>query len=688
VWVDSRLLQALGLDAGASVNLGASTFRIEHILAYEPDRGGDLFNIAPRLLMNLVDLPATGLILPGSRARYRLLLGGGAGDIEAFRNVASGRDDIRVQGIRDERPELKRSLERAEQFLGLAVLVSVSLCGLAIGMAARRYTSRQFDTCAVMRCLGAQQNFITRFYVAQLALLAIVFGLAGCLIGLAAQQGLAGMLEAMSGRALPAPSPVPLFAGLVGGGVATLGFALPHIWKLRNVPPLRVFRRDLKPMPAGAAAVYGAAILALALLTPWQSGNSLLTAYVVGGLLGTALLLAGGAALAIRLSARLRSRVGVAWRYGLANLSRRAAGSMAQIIGLGLGATVMLLLTLIRTDLLAAWQERLPPGTPNYFLINVQPDETGKVRDFLRDAAGVETAFFPMIRGRLTRINGAPVVPENYADQRAQRLAEREFNLTTMEKLQPDNTLVAGTWWPEQATEVFFSVEEGIAQTLAIGEQDSLTYQIAGKTVAGKIRNLRRVDWDSFNVNFFVAANPGALQGLPATFITSFHLEDDRRDLLVGLVRAFPSVTVIDVASLVREVRAIMDQVARTIEFVFAFTLLAGLLVLAAALQTTHDERRLESAVLRSLGASRARVTAGLAAEFLILGCITGLLAASAAAIIELLLAEFVFELDVRPDPLLWLLGPAACIAVVVVGGLLGTRRIVAAAPIAALREA
>jgi putative ABC transport system permease protein len=687
VWADGRLLQALGIDPGETIELGSSTFRVERVLTYEPDRGGDLFSIAPRLLMNLADLPATGLILPGSRARYRLLVGGAMDDVEAFRVAVEGRDGLRVQSIRDERPELKRALERAEQFLGLAVLVSVALCGLAIGMSARRYAFRQFDTCAVMRCLGAEQGFIARLYLARLALLAAAFGLVGATIGLVAQEGLARVLEEMARRSLPPPSFMPLLAGVLGGAVATIGFAMPHLWKLRHVPPLRVFRRDLEPMPAGAVAVYGTAVATLALLTPWQSGNFLLTAWVFGGLLGTAGLLALGAAGSIRLSARLRSRVGVAWRYGIANLSRRAAGSMTQIVGLGLGATVMLLLTLIRTDLLAAWQDRLPPGTPNYFLINVQPDEVTSVREFLRANAAVDAGFFPMVRGRLTGINDAPVVPEDYADQRAQRLADREFNLTTMAQLQPDNRVVSGTWWPEGTGEVFFSVETGIAETLGLAKDDTLTFRIAERSVSGTIRNLRSVEWDSFNVNFFVAANPGALDGFPATFITSFHLVDGQRPLLVDLVRRFPSVTVIDVASLLREVRAIMDQVSRTIEFVFLFTLFAGLLVLFAALQTTHDERRLESAVLRSLGASRARVMSGLSSEFLTLGAITGVLAATAAAGIELLLAEFVFELEVSPDPLLWVLGPAACMTVVVIGGLLGTRRVVSVPPISALRE-
>lgn len=689
VWADSRLLQALGAGVGDSIGLGASRLRIDRILSYEPDRGGDLFNIAPRLLLNLADLEATGLLLPGSRVRYRLLLGGAAADVESFRERVENRAGLEVRGIRDERPEFKRSLERAEQFLGLAVLVSVALCGLAIGMSARRYALRQFDACAVLRCLGAEQHFIARLYLAQLALLALAFGIVGCLIGAGVQQLLATLLEQLARRELPPPSLLPLAVGLLGGTIATLGFALPHIARLRNVPPLRVFRRELAPLPPAAALVYGGAIAALALLTPWQSGNAYLTAAVFGGLLLTALLLAAAAYAVIRITGRLRTRVGVAWRYGIANLSRRAAGSTAQIIGIGLGATVMLLLTVIRTDLLAAWQERLPPGTPNYFLVNVQPDEVPELAAFLRERAGTEAEFFPMIRARLTHINGREVVPDEYSDPRAQRLSDREFNLSTMAALQPDNKLVAGSWWPQPPTgEPLFTVEAGIAETLGLAPGDTLAYSIAGRDVSGRIQNLREVEWDSFNVNFFVAANPGAMDGFPATHITSFYLDDGRRGLLAEIVRSFPSVTVIDVAALLNQVRAIMDQVSRTVEFVFAFTLLAGLLVLFAALQSTHDERRIESAVLRSLGASRARVTAGLAAEFVALGVITGLLAASAAAAIGFVLARFVFELDSTLNPGLWLFGPAACVALVAGAGLLGTRRIVSAPPIAALRQA
>lgn len=690
VWPDARLVQALGLRIGDRLSLGSAELSVARILAYEPDRGGDLFNIAPRLLMNLVDVPRTGLILPGSRVQYRLLLRGDVADIDRFRGWIESRQGSspRVYGIRDARPELKTALDRARQFLGLAVLVSVALCGLAIAMSARRFAQRHYDSCAILRCLGASQGLIGRMFLCELAMVAILFSAAGCALGMLCQEGLAVLLRGLTVRALPAPTLLPMSTGAIAGIAAVLGFALPWLWRLGSVPPLRVLRRDLTPIPPSAVTVYGAALLILALLTPWQAGEFRLTAYVAAGLAGTAVVLALCAWAAIRLLDRLRSRVGISWRFGIANVARRARDSMAQILGIGLGATAMLLLTLARTDLLDAWENRLAPAAPNYFLINIQPDEVTALKDFLGQRATVTADFHPMIRGRLTRINGREVVPDDYSEPRAQRLAAREFNLSWADQLQQDNTLVSGQWWPRSGTPAnYFSVENDIAQTLGLGRGDELTYRIAGQEISGRVRNLRRVEWDSFNVNFFVIANPGALEGYPATYITSFHLPAGRRALLNDLVRQFPSVTVIDVAALLSQVRAIMEQVSRTVEFVFGFTLAAGLIVLLSAIQTTHDERCRESAILRSLGATRRRVLSALTAEFAVLGAITGGVAALAATVIELVLAEFVFRIDVSINPWIWLVGPAACLGLILAGGYVGTRRALAVAPIDVLQR-
>ncbi|MBT7950293.1 MAG: FtsX-like permease family protein [Gammaproteobacteria bacterium] len=687
VWVDARLLQNLGINLGEIIKLGKSQLVVSKILNYEPDRGGDIFNIAPRLLMNAVDVEETGLILPGSRVQYRLLLGGDNTLISKFRAEIEDQDKLRIQGIRDARPELKSALERAEQFLGLAALVSIALAGLAVAMSAQRYAGRHFDTCAIMRCLGAEQHTITQIFFLQLLILSLISSLIGVGIAFFAQQGLSTLMTGLTNNVLPAASLLPVVMGLIAGIATVLGFAMPQLLRLRQVSPLRVIRRDLTPLPLSGFSSYGAAIITLALLTPWQSGSAQMTLFTFVGILATALLLVIFSKLIIHYLNKLRSRVGVAWRYGLSNVARRANLSLAQILGIGLGIMIMLLLTLIRTDLLESWRNRLPEGTPNYFLINIQPDEVSALNSFLQERAELSADIYPMIRGRLVAINDKAVSSDDYTDQRAQRLVNREFNLSIAENMQADNRLEAGVWWSESETDAVFSVEEGIAESLGIALNDSLTYSIGGLEVTGRVSNLRWVEWDSFRVNFFVIANPGTLDHYPATFITSFFLPADNRHLLNDLVKAFPSVTVFDIDALLSQVRIIMEQVIKTVEFVFGFTLIAGILVMLAALQTTHDERSYESALLSSLGANRKQILASLAAEFITLGLIAGVLAAFAASAVELLLAEFVLKIDVAINPWVWIIAPVVSTLVIVAGGLIGTRKVLNTPPMLVLRK-
>jgi len=691
VWADSRLLQMLGLKVGDTLNLGASTMTVTRVLTYEPDRGGDLFNIAPRLLMNSSDLPATKLILPGSRVRYRLLVGGAADAVNLFRGKveSSHSRQLRIRSIRDARPEIKTALNRAEQFLGLAALVSIALAGLAVAMSAQRYATRHFDNCAIMRCLGTEQATITNLYLIQLLILSVISSLIGCGIGYFAQQGLSAMASGFMKHALPAPSLQPVATGIITGIITVLGFAMPQILRLRNVSPLRVLRRDLEPLPIKNMTAYAFAVCALALLTPWESGNARLTLYVFLGMIATALVLVIGTSFMISWLNRLRSRVGVASRYGLANVARRKNQSISQIVGIGLGVMVMLLLTLVRTDLLESWRDSIPEGTPNYFLINIQPDEVDTVRSYLKRHA-VETSYMNvMIQARLATINGKPVNPEGFDNDRSRRMADRNYNLTWASKLPKSNRLVSGKWWGERSNgQAEFSLEQDIARELGVALGDMLTFTVTGREVTGKITSIRFIDWDSFDVNFFVVANPGSLDGFPGTWVTSLYLPPEQRPLMIDLVRTFPSVTVIDVDAILDQVRGIMNQVIRTVEFVFGFTLLAGLVVLLAALQTTHDERIYESALLSSLGANRRQILSSLVAEFLCLGLAAGILAAFAASIIEVVLTEAVFRMDVVINPWVWIIAPLTCVTLIVLAGLAGTRKVLNTPPIVVLRNA
>jgi putative ABC transport system permease protein len=690
VWADPRLLQILGLEVGDNINLGALTFPISKVLTYEPDRGGDFFNIAPRLLMNLADLPATKLIVPGSRAQYRLLLGGNINDVTDYRNTIEANEEynrLRIQGIRDARPELRRALERSEQFLGLAALVSVALAGLAVAMSAQRYATRHFDNCAIMRCLGAEQGTITSIYFIQLVILSLIASIVGCAIGFFAQEGLATMAVGFTREELPSASFYPVFLGITTGMVTVLGFAMPQILRLRNVTPLRVLRKDLAPAPLKSWTTYGIAIVALALLTPWQSGNAMLTLYTFCGIIVTALLLLLCTKFLISFINRFRSRVGVSFRYGLANIARRKSQSAAQILGIGLGVMVMILLTLIRTDLLANWRDRIPEGTPNYFLINIQPAEVDGLRTFLQSNQVDVSQMYPMIRARLTDINGDKVNPDDYEGE-ARRMVDRSYNLSWSQDLKNDNRVVEGEWWGQQSDgKIELSLEEDFANDFGLKLHDTMTFNIGGQVATGEITSLRYVNWDSFNANFFVVANPGSLDNYPGTWITSFYIDQEKRPMMVDIVRQFPSITVMDVDAILTQVRTIMNQVIRTVEFVFGFTLLSGLIVLFAALQTTHDERTFESALLSSLGANRNQILSSLVAEFMVLGLAAGILAAFAATIIESIIASVIFQMDVIINPWVWLIGPLVCVSMIVVGGLLGTWKVLKTPPMVVLRQ-
>jgi putative ABC transport system permease protein len=689
IWADARLMDALGLKVGATLDLGALHFKIADVLAYEPDRGGNMFSFAPRVLMNDADLAATRLLGPGSRASYQLLLAGKPEVLGAMRAWIEPRlhEGERVLDVRDARPELKTALERAEKFLGLAALVSVLLAGVAVATAARRYSARHLDGAAVMRCLGATQGFVTRLHLLEMLWLGLAASLIGCVIGYAAQEVLAQLQAGFFARQLPAPSLQPVLVGVSTGMILLLGFALPAILRLKSVPPARVLRRDLGPLPAGALSVYGAALAAVTALLLWQAADVQLTLYVLAGAAGTLLGLALVAYALVRALNLLRGQVGVAWRYGFANIARRAQGSVAQILAFGLGIMVLLLLSLVRSDLLAAWQAKLPPDAPNQFVINVQPAQVQPMEAFFAAHGLKEAQLYPMVRGRLTAVNGRPVSPDDYPDDRARRLVEREFNLSWAAKPQNDNRIVAGRWWnagERGAHEV--SVEQGLAETLGLKLGDELTYQIADRSVSVKITSLRKVEWDSFRANFFVVAPPGLLDGYPATWITSFHLESANRDLLATLVRSFPNITLIDVDALMTKVRDIMDRVNLSVQYVFLFTLLAGLTVLYSAIQSTQDERLYESALLRTLGASRAHVLKGLAAEFVMLGLLAGVLAAFAASLAGFILARQVFHLAYTFNPWLWLVGLAGGALGVGLFGILGARFVLNRPPLQSLR--
>ncbi len=689
IWVPEVLLARINAQVGDELKVGAIKLKVAAVLTKEPDSVLDYFGIAPRVMLNTQDLAGTRLLQVGSRATYRFLVAGESKVVDEFR--ATYKDKLergeRLESVKDSRSEVRVALERAQRFLGLAALLSVVLASVAVALAARRFSQRQMDGAAMMRCLGATQADIFLLNLWQFLTLGAIACMLGTMAGFAAQSALAAMLTGFFTVTLPWPTWVPALQGMAIGLVLLLGFTLPPLLALRKVSTLRVLRRDMDPFDAGATFAYLLGFSTLAGLIVWRAGDPEMGAIALGGFaaaLGTAAL-AGW--LLIQFAARLRGATTGSWRYGIANMKRRSGGSLVQIMALGLGIMAMLLLTLVRTDMIARWQGTLKDDMPNRFVINIQSNQLADVKAYFSQRNMVTPDLYPMIRGRLTAINDKAIKPSDYKDERAKRTSEREFNLSWAARLQiADNKVVAGKFWEPDTTDKQFSVEEGIAKTLGIKVGDTLTYNIGGSLFTAPVTSLRKVEWDSFKANFFVIASPGVLEKYPASYITSFHLKPGNESVVNGLVQKFPNLSVIDMSAIMAQVRTITNQVADAVSFVFLFALAAGLVVLYAAIATTQDERVFDAAIMRTLGANRRQMMVLQLAEFLAIGLLSGLIASGGALALATVLSERVLNVPYSINYWVPLIGIGGGGLGIALAGLLGTRKAVSTAPLVTIR--
>jgi putative ABC transport system permease protein len=693
VWVDAQALQALRISLGQPLKLGEKTFTVARVITVEPDRGTQFINFAPRVMLNVADLAATELIQPGSRVTYRLLVAGSEGGaaVRAYQQRITPmlKRGQSVDTLEGGRPEMQRTMERAERFLSLVALLAAMVAAVAVAAAARRFSIRHLDSCAMMRCLGLAQRDIFRLF----ALEFVFVGLAACAVGVLAGYAfhfvLLEMLGSLIRTSLPLPSLLPAVQGFACGLVLLLGFALPPLVQLRRVPPLRVLRKDLGAPSGRAALGYGVGFIGFFALLLWSANDLRVGSLTAGGFAGGVAFFAAVAFAVLWLLSPLRAitgKLGISWRFAVAAVLRRPAATVVQLVALSVGLMALLLLTVTRTDLVNAWRAAAPPDAPNRFVINIQPDQTQAIEARLKSAGIEDVTLYPMIRGRLIAKNGEPIGPEMFSNERAQRLVDREFNLSYTTEAPGHNRITAGQWFRDGSDEL--SIEEGIARTLGISLGDALTFDIAGQQVTARATSLRKVNWDSMRANFFVILPPSLLADKPKSFITAFHLPDARAGVTTELVREYANLTVVDTSAIFRQVQAVLDQVIAAVEFLFVFTLAAGVLVLYSALASSRDERVREAALLRALGASRQQLSRAQVAEMVCLGGLAGLLAAMGAAAIGWALARFAFEFDYVVTPWVFVLGIGGGALCALIGGWMGLRSVLKTPPLTSLREA
>jgi putative ABC transport system permease protein len=692
-WVDAPLLEMLGLKIGDPLLLGDARLRIARVIVIEPDRGTGFVNFAPRVMINEADLPASRLIQPASRVGYRFAVAGPDAQVANFLNWALDEvkqpsiRGVRVESLEGGRPEMKQTLDRAEKFLNLVALLAALLSAVAVALAARGFAAAHLDDCAMLRVLGQSQRTIALSYTFEFALIGIAASAMGVLIGYAVHFVFVALLAGLVEAALPGASLWPVAFGVGMGLTLLFAFGLPPVLQLAQVPPLRVIRRDVGNLRPASAAVLAVGVTGFAALLLAGSSDLVLGGIAVGGFAAAVLVFAGLSWLAVKaLRASVNEATAPRWLVmATRQISARPAYAVVQVSALAVGLLALVLLVLLRTDLIASWRKATPPDAPNRFVINVMPEQSEAFQKALRDAGVGHYDWYPMIRGRLVAVNGRTVSPDDYVEDRAKRLLDREFNLSASAMQPPHNQVVAGQWRPDERGAV--SVEEGLANTLGLKLGDMLRFDIGGVATDARITSLRKVDWSSMHANFFVIYPVNRLEDVPVTYMSAFRAPE-RKGFDNQLVRAFPNITSVDMTSTINQVQAVLDKVIRAVEFLFGFTLAAGVVVLFAAVTATREERAREFAIMRAVGASGALLRQVQRAELVGVGLLAGGLASIVASVVGWAMARYAFGFDWTASPWVALGGALAGGVLAWAAGWWGLREILSRPVVETLRRA
>ncbi len=690
VWLDSRLFPALGVGLGEKIEVGLAELTVGRVLVAEPDRGGSFFDLGPRLLMNMADVPATEVVQPGSRIRYRMLLKGEESALEDLKENIDLGVNFRWVSIRESSPRIGSALDRAESFLLLGGLLGVLLAGIAVALSAHRYAARHFDHVAVLKTLGSTPKQILFGYLSILLLVGSVAIALGLAAGGLLHVAIVELLRSLIPVALPPPGMRPFFLGTATGLICALSFAMPAFMHLKDISPMRVIRRDIGVAPLSQWISYGAAAAGSVLLLVWYTKSLFLTMWTLVGALAVVIVFGTLALMLLKGSriAGMQARSG--WRLALSGLQRRRRENTAQILIFGMAIMLLLVLVLLRTALVTEWRAQVPENAANHFVMNIAADEVESVQKLIDEGATAGDFLYPMIRGRVTAVNGVDskeyqeALPREWGDDPPRLRSER--NLTWIEEAPENNEIIEGAWWDPNAGIAEVSLERDYAEDFALKIGDMLTFDVGGQAFDARVSSIRSLEWESMSPNFFIILSPGALESFPATYMTSFYLERSEKRFLNTLLSSHPTITVIEIDALIEQVKSIVDRVTQAVELVLALVLASGCLVLFASIQASRDARMAEHALVRTLGGTRKLIGGSLFAEFLVLGAFAGVVAVVGAEVIVAVLQEQVFELDMRAHPWIWPVGPFAGACIIVAVGLFGSRTLVNSPPMMVLR--
>ena len=701
-WADASLFDALGLTVGQTLLMGDASFKLARVIVQEPDRGAGFINFSPRVMINSADLAATGLIQPASRTSYRFAVAGSDAAVKSFVQWATQEikkaelRGVRIESLESGSPEMRQTLDRAEKFLNLVALLAALLSAVAVAIVARGFAAKHLDDCAMLRVLGQPQRTIALAYTFEFVLAGMAASALGVLIGYAVHYGFVLLLAGLVETVLPAATFWPVAFGMGMGLTLLLAFGLPPVLQLAQVPPLRVIRRDVGNLRPASLAVLLVGVLGFAALLVAASSDLKLGLIAVGGFAGAVAVFAVASFAAVKvLRASVSETTAPRWLVlATRQLSARPAYAVVQVSALAVGLLALMLLVLLRTDLISSWRRATPPDAPNRFVINVQPEQGDAFQKALRDGGVKKFDWYPMIRGRLVAVNGKDVTPDDFEDDRAKRLVDREFNLSHAAQQPSHNQVVAGRWTADEAGAI--SVEDGLAKTLGLKLGDSLRFDIGGQISEAKITSLRKVDWGSMRVNFFVMYPVAQMTDVPVSYISAFRAPE-RQPAVNGerprsfdneLVKAFPNITNVDMSSTIAQVQRVLDQVIRAVEYLFGFTLAAGLVVLFAAITATREERAKEFAIMRAVGARASLLRQVQRAELAGVGLLAGFLASIVALAVGWGLARYVFDFSWTGSWTVPLLGSLAGAALALAAGWWGLRSVLNTPVVETLRKA